>query len=57
MMKWRDLAMSIKMPKIHAVKDHLLWQMSLYLGIGDFVEDFIKQVHQIGEQKIIRQET
>ncbi len=40
--------MSMKMPKIHAVEDHLLWQMSLYLGIGDFVEDFIEQAHQIG---------
>jgi hypothetical protein len=33
---WRDLGMSMKMPKIHAVEDHLLWQISLYLGIGDF---------------------
>jgi hypothetical protein len=48
MVKWRDLGMSMKMPKIHAVEDHLLWQMSLYLGIGDFVEDFIEQAHQIG---------
>jgi hypothetical protein len=48
MVKWRDLGMSMKMPKIHAVEDHLLWQMSLYLGIGDFVEDFIEQAHKIG---------
>jgi hypothetical protein len=29
-------------------RDHLLWQMSLYFGIEDFVEDFIEQAHQIG---------
>jgi hypothetical protein len=48
MVKWRDLGMSVKMPKIHAVEDHLLWQMSFYLRIGDFVVDFIEQAHQIG---------
>ena len=25
-----------------------MWQIPLYLGIGDFVEDFIEQAHQIG---------
>jgi hypothetical protein len=48
MVKRRDLCMSMKMPKMHAVEDHLLWKMSLYLGIRDFVEDFIEQAHQIG---------
>jgi hypothetical protein len=45
MLKWQDLGMSTRMPKIHAVEDHLLWQMALYHGIGDFVEDFIEQAH------------
>ena len=40
--------MSMKMPKVHAIEDHLLWQMSLFAGIGDFIEDFIEQAHQIG---------
>jgi hypothetical protein len=26
--------------------------MSLYLGTGDFVEDFIKQAHQIGRTEV-----
>jgi hypothetical protein len=46
MVKWRDLGMSMKRPKIHAVEDHMLRQMSLYVGSKDFVEDFIKQGHQ-----------
>jgi hypothetical protein len=54
MLKWRDLGMSMKMPKIHAVEDHLLWQMALYVGMGDFVEDFIEQAHQIGRTEDIR---
>jgi uncharacterized tellurite resistance protein B-like protein len=54
MLKWRDLGMSMKMPKIHAVEDHLLWQMALYLGIRDFIEDFIEQAHQIGRTEDTR---
>jgi hypothetical protein len=47
MLKWRDLGMSTKMPKIQAVEDHLLWQMALYVRIGDFV------AHQIGRTEDI----
>jgi hypothetical protein len=54
MLKWRDLGMSMRMPKIHAVEDHLLWQMALYHEIGDFVEDFIGQAHQIGRTEDTR---
>jgi hypothetical protein len=54
MLKWRDLGMSMKMPKIHAVEDHLLWQMALYVGIGDFVKAFIEQAHQIGRTEDIQ---
>jgi hypothetical protein len=54
MLKWQDLGMSMKRPKIPAVEDHLLWQMALYAGIGDFVEEFIEQAHQIGRTEDIR---
>jgi hypothetical protein len=54
MLKWQDLGMSMRMPKIHAVEDHLLWQMALYQGIGDFIEDFIEQAHQIGRTEDTR---
>jgi hypothetical protein len=48
MLKRQDLGMSMIMPKIHTVEDHLLWQLALYHAIEDFVEDFIEQAHQIG---------
>mgnify|MGYP000226090647 CR=1 FL=1 len=49
MLKWRDLGMSMKMPKIHAVEDHLLWQMSLKTSSN--------RRTRLEEQKTIGQET
>jgi hypothetical protein len=48
MLKWRDLRLSMKMPKIHALEDHLAAMMERWNGIGDFLEDFIEQAHQFG---------
>ena len=48
MMKWRDLRLSTKMPKIHGLEDHLIPMMERWNGIGDFLEDFIEQAHQFG---------
>jgi hypothetical protein len=48
MLKWRDLWLSMKMPKIHGLEDHLAAMMEQWNGIGDFLEDFIEQVHQFG---------
>jgi hypothetical protein len=48
MLKWRDLRLSMKMPKIHALEDHLIVAMEQWNGIGDFLEDFIEQAHQFG---------
>jgi hypothetical protein len=46
MLKWREMGIStVKMPKIHAIEDLLLWQMALYLGMRDFVKDFIKPAY------------
>jgi hypothetical protein len=45
---WRDLRLSMKMPKIHALEDHLIASMEQWNGIGDFLEDFIEQAHQFG---------
>jgi hypothetical protein len=42
MLKWRDLWLSMKMPKIHALEDHLIASMEQWNGIGDFLEDFIE---------------
>ena len=38
----------MKMPKIHALEDHLIASMEQWNGIGDFLEDFIEQAHQFG---------
>jgi hypothetical protein len=51
MMKWRDLRLSTKMPKIHGLEDHLIPMMERWNGIGDFLEDFIEQAHQFGMKK------
>jgi hypothetical protein len=48
MLKWRDLRLSMKMPKIHGLEDHLVAMMERWNGIGDFLEDFIEQAHQFG---------
>jgi len=52
---WRDLGMSVP-PKLHVLEDHLLSQLSLFKGIGDYSEDFVgdysedfvEQAHQVG---------
>jgi hypothetical protein len=42
MLKWRDLRLSMKMPKIHALEDNLIASMMEQCnGIGEFLEDFI----------------
>jgi hypothetical protein len=48
MVKWRDLRLPTTMPKIHAIEDHVLEQMTLFRGIGCYIEDFIEQAHQFG---------
>jgi hypothetical protein len=48
MMKWRDLRLSTKMPKINGLENHLIPMMEKWNGIGDFLEDFIEQAHQFG---------
>jgi hypothetical protein len=48
MLKWRDLRLSMKMPKIHALEDHLIATMKQWNGTGDFLKDFIEQAHQFG---------
>ena len=40
--------MSMKMPKIYGLEDHLIATMEQWNGIGNFLEDFIEQVHQFG---------
>ena len=54
LLKWRDLGLSTKMPKIHAIEDHLVKQMSKFKGIGCFTEEFIEQNHQFGFRNNIR---
>jgi hypothetical protein len=39
---------SMNMPKIHGLEDCLIAMMEQWNGIGDFLEDFIEQVHQFG---------
>jgi hypothetical protein len=48
MLKWRDLGLPMKMPKIHTWEDHLIASMEQWNGTGDFLEDFIEQAHQFG---------
>merc|ERR1712032_1583740 len=47
--KWRDLHLSFKGPKIHAVEDHLVPLMTKLNGIGCFLEDFVEKEHQTGK--------
>jgi len=44
---WRDLGMSVT-PKLHVLEDHLLSQLSIFIGLGDYSEDFVEQAHQVG---------
>ena len=44
----RNLRLSCRAPKIHAIEDHLIDQMRMFKGIGCFGEDFIEQSHQFG---------
>jgi hypothetical protein len=48
MLMWRDIVLSIKMPKIHGLEDHLIAMMEQWNGIDDYLEDFIEQAHQFG---------
>jgi hypothetical protein len=48
MLKWRDLQLSMKMPKIHGLEDHLAAMMKQWNGISNFLEDSIEQAHQFG---------
>jgi hypothetical protein len=41
----------MKMPKIHALEDHLIATMEQWNGIGDFLEDFIEQANQLRWRK------
>jgi hypothetical protein len=45
--KVEGLRLSMKMPKIHALEDHLIATMEQWNGIGDFLEDFIEQANQL----------
>ena len=47
-MMWRNLRMSMKGLKIHAIENHLIGQMQGMNGIGDYLEDFVEQGHQKG---------
>jgi hypothetical protein len=51
---WRNLRLSTKGPKIHGLEDHLVEQMVIYGGIGDFCEDFVEQAHQFGVKEELR---
>jgi hypothetical protein len=57
MLKWRDLWLSMNMPKIHGLEDHLIATMEQWNGIGDFLEDFIEQAHQFGMREENVQQT
>jgi hypothetical protein len=46
MLKWRNLWLSTKLPKIHGLEDHLINMMEQWNGVGDFLEAFIEQAHQ-----------
>jgi hypothetical protein len=52
MLKWSDIGLPVKMPKIHGLEDHLIASMEQWNGTGDFREDFIEQAHdQLGMTK------
>jgi len=45
MKMWRALNLSVTV-KAHVVESHLLSQIEMYKGLGDFVEEFIELLHQ-----------
>ena len=45
MRMWRALNLSVTV-KAHVVESHLLAQIEMYKGLGDFVEEFIELLHQ-----------
>ena len=45
MLKWRALGLSITV-KAHLLESHAYSQMLYYHGIGDFIEEFVEQLHQ-----------
>ena len=51
---WRNLRFSMRGTKIHGLEDHVVQQMELYNGIGDFLEDFVEQSHQDGIRDELR---
>jgi hypothetical protein len=48
MPKLRDLWLSMEIPKIHGLQDHLVIMMEQWNGISEFLEDFVEQEHQLG---------
>ena len=46
--KWKDLRLSLNGPKWHAIKDHLIYLMQKWLGIGCFTKDHVEKSHQTG---------
>lgn len=49
MKMWRALNLSVTV-KAHVVESHLLSQIEMYKGLGDFVEEFIELLHQDTKQ-------
>mmetsp|Transcript_26182 Transcript_26182/g.38989 ORF Transcript_26182/g.38989 Transcript_26182/m.38989 type:complete len:280 (-) Transcript_26182:4-843(-) len=45
MQKWRALSLSVTV-KAHVLETHALYQMEQYHGVGDFIEEFLEQLHQ-----------
>ena len=52
--KWDDLRLTKRMPKVHNLFTHLIPQMTMWKGIGDFLEDFVEQGHQTGVKEEYR---
>jgi hypothetical protein len=50
MVRWRQLKLSLLMPKIHALWDHLINQMEEHHGISEYMEDFVELMHQMVKQ-------
>jgi hypothetical protein len=41
-------------PEAHASEDHCINQIKRYSGIGDYDEEFIERVHQLGKKDDVR---
>jgi hypothetical protein len=50
---WRILTISVTL-KVHASEDHCIDQIKLYSGIGDYDEEFIERLHQLGKKDDVR---